>query len=264
MKHISSRDNARFKAWRALAGEEKERRRQGRTLLDGVHLVQTWLERVGGPETLLVSESALAHDEIAALLGRYSGLEVVSFPEALFRQLSPVETPTGILAEICIPVGPTGVPRTSCVLLDGVQDPGNVGSILRSAAAAGVKDVLLTRGCARAWSPKVLRAAMGAHCFLAIREDCDPLSALAGYQGQLLATRLDPAALSLYALDLAGPVCWLFGSEGAGLSAPVSELATGSVLIPMPGGMESLNVAAAAAVCLFEEMRQKGTGRVAR
>ena len=128
--------------------------------------------------------------------------------------------------------------------------------MLRAAWAVGVRDVLLTTGCAQAWSPKVLRAGQGAHFGLDIREHCDVAAALADHAGKIVATRLD-ARESLYALDLRGPVAWLFGNEGAGLSPALSALATHPVIIPMPGAAESLNVAMAATVCLFEQARQR-------
>ncbi len=254
MKTITSRDNSTFKRLRALASGGRE---EGRALLDGMHLLATWSERVGQPELVAVAEGALDKAEISDFLAAHPGWEVLVFPDALFRQISPVDTPSGILARVAVPSSDGRSITTSCVLLDGVQDAGNVGSILRSAAACGISHALLTPGCARAWSPKVLRAAMGAHCFLSIRENIAAADSLRDFPGQCLATRLDAGAKSLYELNLSGPVAWLFGNEGAGLSPEVSALATASVLIPMPGGMESLNVAAAAAVCLFEEVRQK-------
>ncbi|HRH72077.1 MAG TPA: RNA methyltransferase, partial [Zoogloea sp.] len=160
-----------------------------------------------------------------------------------------------------IPAQPDAGPLVdTCVVLDGVQDPGNLGTILRTAAAVGVEEVLLTPGCAQAWSPRVLRAAMGAHFGLRLREGCDVAPALAGFPGAILAADLRDA-VELYDMDLRPPVAWLFGSEGQGLSPAVATLATRRVLIPMPGGMESLNVGVAAGVCLFEQLRQRRSGR---
>lgn len=258
MKTVTSRENPRFRNLKALVEDGRERRRQGRTLLDGIHLVETWQARRGMPELLVVSESGLARREIVDFLAAHPGQEGLLLPDTLFRQLSPVETPSGVLALVSIPPVPEFAPAGSCVVLDGVQDAGNVGSILRSAAASGITEAILTPGCAQAWSPRVLRAAMGAHCFLTIREQGDACALLDGFPGSIVATRLDPSARSLFGTDLSGPVAWLFGNEGAGLSPRVAAIATASVLIPMPGGMESLNVAAAAAICLFEEVRQKG------
>ncbi|MDD5191401.1 MAG: RNA methyltransferase, partial [Dehalococcoidales bacterium] len=234
MKAITSKDNGTFKRLRALGAGGRE---EGRALLDGMHLVQTWVSRVGAPELLAVSEGGLKQAEIAGFLASHPSVETLLFPDGLYRQISPVDSPTGILALVAIPEAASGAISGSCVVLDGVQDAGNVGSILRSAAACGIRDALLAPGCARAWSPKVLRAAMGAHCYLAIRENCDVGETLEGFTGERLATRLDVGAKSLFDLDLRGPVAWLFGNEGAGLSPAVSALASASVLIPMPGGM---------------------------
>ena len=145
------------------------------------------------------------------------------------------------------------------VLLDGVQDPGNVGSILRSTAAAGFRQVLLSADCAQAWSPKTLRAAMGAHFQVEIHEGGDLAGFLAAYHGQAVATAL-AAPDSLYTAKLDRPLAWVFGSEGLGVRPAVLAATQRQVHIPMPGAMESLNVAAAAAICLFETVRRRRDG----
>jgi TrmH family RNA methyltransferase len=142
-----------------------------------------------------------------------------------------------------------------CVMLEDIQDPGNLGSILRSAAAAGVQEIYLSRHCVHAWSPRVLRAGMGAHFTLRIHEQVDLPRLVSGYGGTVLATAR-AAETPLYAEDLRGRVAFVFGNEGAGLSSELMRLARRIVSIPMPGDAESLNVAAAAAVCLFERVRQ--------
>ena len=143
-------------------------------------------------------------------------------------------------------------------MLEDVQDPGNLGSILRSAAAAGVTEIYLSTGCVHAWSPRVLRAGMGAHFALQIHEGVDLAGLVANYPGKVFAAVRD-AARSLYSVDLRGEVALLFGNEGAGLSAGLREAAQSQISIPMPGKAESLNVAAAAAVCLFERVRQRAS-----
>jgi TrmH family RNA methyltransferase len=256
MKHISSPDNPRLRALEALAHSGRERRRQGRTLLDGAHLLAEYLGRVGSPLLVAVSEQGARDAEIAALLARSGGCECVLLTDALFARASPVDTPSGVLALIAIPpAAHARAPAGDCVLLDAVQDPGNLGSILRSAAAAGIRDVLLTRGCAQAWSPRVLRAGMGAHFSLVLTEHADP-ALLEGYAGRIVAAEAG-APDSLFEADLDEPVAWLFGGEGAGLSAGVGALATHRLHIPIASACESLNVAAAAAVCLFEQVRQR-------
>ncbi len=257
MKHIRSRDNPGFKRLRALADDAREQRRQGLSLLDGSHLVAAYRDKVGMPECLVLSERGSAQAEIIALQARFSGTESWLVSDSLFAELSGVATPSGILALIRIPAAPeTWAGRASCVLLDALQDAGNVGSILRSAAAAGIRDVFLGKGCAGAWTPRVLRAAQGAHFDLAIREQADLVQVVENYSGSVIAATPHDAA-PLYSLDLAGELAWLFGNEGAGLSPELLARARLRAAIPMAPGSESLNVAAAAAVCLFEEVRQK-------
>jgi TrmH family RNA methyltransferase len=255
MKTITSRDNPTFRQLCALAGSGRERRKQNRTLLDGMHLVEAWCRHFGLPELLAVSRSGVDHPEIRSFLDKHPQARTVRFGDVLFGEFSPVATPSGILALVAIPT-PAPAGSGSRVLLDAVQDAGNLGSILRSAAAAGIRDVFLGAGCAQAWSPRVLRAAMGAHFGLRLHEHAPLAASLEGFPGRIVSTSLG-ASGSLYALDLRGPVAWLFGNEGAGLSPELAALATHAVHIPMPGKAESLNVAAAAAICLFEEVRQK-------
>lgn len=262
MRHIASRDNPHFKALRKLCQSGRERRKTGLVLLDGMHLIEAYTAHCGWPAEIVVSESGARREEIAAYLAR--GADDASAPgtrtllaDALFAELAAVDTPSGIMAVAAQPK-PARAPdmEADAVLLDGVQDPGNVGSILRSAAAAGIRQVLLGGDCAHAWSPKTLRAAMGAHFLLDIHENTDLASFLDGYGGQGAVTALDAAA-SLYTANLRGPVAWVFGSEGQGVRPEVAAAARLRVRIPMPGATESLNVAAAAAVCLFETLRQR-------
>lgn len=256
MKAIASRDNPSFKALRLLAKDGREQQRQRRAVIDGVHLVADYLARVGRPQLLAVSESGAAHDEVQALLAGNAGLETLLLRDALFAEISGSPHPVGVLATIAIPEPPADLPTGSCVLLDAIQDAGNVGTILRTAAAAGVRDVLLGPGCASAWSMRVLRAAQGAHFGLAIREHADLGAFVAAYRGLSVATVVT-GGKPLFDLDLGGPVAWIFGNEGAGVSAALAAAARARATIPMAADTESLNVAAAAAVCLFESLRQR-------
>jgi TrmH family RNA methyltransferase len=254
MKLIQSRDNAFFKALKRLAESGRERRKTGKTLLDGVHLVEAYEAAFGAVETLIVAESALAGGEIARLLDRR---EAVVLADALMRELGLVETPSGLLAVVAMPSASTGIDLAAdAVLLDGVQDPGNVGTLLRTAAASGVRQVLLSPGCASAWSPKVLRAGQGAHFVLSIHEDVDLAEFMATYRGTTAVTCLD-GATSLYDAVWTSPLAWVFGAEGQGVSPALIEAAQLKVLIPMPGAVESLNVGAAAAICLYEALRRR-------
>lgn len=270
MKTITSRDNPTFKALKALSSDTRLQREMQRTVLEGVHLIEAALAHGVTPELVAVREDALADREIAALLQRLRGVETLCLSERLFCQLSTLATPPGILARITIPGGPpapegavSSAPsfdvNGDCLLLDAVQDAGNVGALLRCAAAAGVRTVLLGPGCAGAWTPRVLRAAQGAHFALQIGEQIDLAVFLKTYAGQSLAT-VAHGGEPLYALDLTRPCAWLFGNEGAGLAPALAAAATRRVTIPLAPESESLNVAAAAAVCLFEMRRQREFG----
>lgn len=253
-RHITSRENPVFKSLRTAADDP---RRHGFSLADGIHLVSICLARGVAVAKLLVSESGQQCPEIAALLHAAVGIDCLVLRDSLFRDISGVSTPTGIAAVIAIPTASDGALQGDAVLLDAVQDAGNVGAILRTAAAAGVREVLLGPGCAGAWTARVLRAGQGAHFSLAIREQVNLAAVLAASLATSIAT-VARGGTSLYELDLAGPLIWLVGNEGAGLSADLVAAADVRATIPLAGGTESLNVAAATAVCLFEASRQRG------
>ncbi|ALK31177.1 TrmH family RNA methyltransferase [Burkholderia plantarii] len=257
MKSITSRDNPLYKRLKALAGSTQQQRRGAQALLEGLHLASAYLDANGQPELCVVTDGALAHDETHAIVARIEPQRVVSLPDALFGQLSGVVNGVGMLLLVARPAAPLPERVTgTAVVLDGVQDAGNVGSILRSAAAAGIAQVFCVSGTAYAWSSKVLRSGMGAHFLLSIHEDVDAADLIARL-GVPVALTDSHGARAIDDCDLSGPVAWVFGNEGAGVSAPWREAAGLRVTIPQPGGMESLNVAAAAAVCLFEQCRQQ-------
>lgn len=256
MKPIDSSANPRYRALRRLVESSQERKRTGLSVLDGSHLVAAYLDRAGLPEQAAVSRSGLAEPEIAALVEKMRAGKLYVLNDALFKSLSSVVTPSGILAVIRTPQWQAIPPETECcVMLEQVQDPGNLGSILRTCAAAGIGHVLLSKGSAHAWSPRVLRAGMGAHFMLKIHEQVDLLTAARAFPGKLIATR-QQSSQSVFDTNLKGRVGFLFGNEGAGLSADLLKVAQELVAIPMPGGADSLNVASAVAVCLFERVRQ--------
>ena len=268
MKAISSRDNPLVKRLHALAHSARERRKLGETLLDGAHLLDAALQQQWPLKAIVVSDSGCAQAEVEGLLARCAhGIPRYQLPDALFAHISPVDSPSGVIAIIDLPPEPDAVcpdvaaaaasAAHSLVVLDAVQDPGNLGTILRTAAAAGVREVLLTAGCAGAWSPRALRAGMGAHFVLHIHERVDAVHALGAFRGAILATAVGEGARSLYELNLDAPVAWLFGAEGQGVSPALLACASQRVIIPMAGDIESLNVAAAVAVCLFEQARQR-------
>lgn len=239
-----------------MAADTREQRTRRRTLLDGPHLIEAFRNHRGVPELLVLSDTGSRNDEVMKLVELYAEVEVIRVPDALFREISGVTTPVGILAVIPIPESPSGSLIGNCVMLDAVQDAGNIGAILRTAAAAGIGEVVLGNGCAAAWSPKVLRAAQGAHFSLRIREQSDLAGMLKDYAGTSVAT-VAREGDSLYDLMVPDRVAWVFGNEGSGVSSGLLALATLRVTIPIAAETESLNVAAAAAICLFEQVRQR-------
>jgi RNA methyltransferase, TrmH family len=235
-------------------------------LLDGVHLCQSYLQRANGKASALsplaycvFAESSLAHAEVSDIVARCesNGVQCISLPDALYQALSQVEHGVGILFVVETPVVelPAALNR-SAVVLDHLQDPGNLGSILRSAAAAGITHVYCSEGTVAAWSPKVLRAGMGAHFMLEIVENVDLTSALSTATIPILATS-SHTTQTIYQADLNQEIIWLFGHEGQGVDAALMALASATVTIPQRPEIESLNVAASAAICFFEQVRQQ-------
>ncbi|HUL56840.1 MAG TPA: RNA methyltransferase [Usitatibacter sp.] len=257
MKSVTSRDNAAYKEVSRLVTSAKERKASGRSVLDGAHLVAAYLDSGRRPEAVIVNAAGLADREIAALVERASPARVTLLSDALFEALSTVDSPTGVLAVVATPEG-RPAPREAklALLLEDIQDPGNVGTLLRSAAAAGAGHVMLSAGCAFAWSPKVLRAAMGAHFSLEIAEGADLAAWIGAYRGTSIALS-GRAPKSLYDLDLAKPCAFLVGNEGAGLTPALESAAAVRARIPMPGRMESLNAGTAGSIALFECVRQR-------
>ena len=252
VKQITSRENPTFRALLGLANNRRDRRQLHQTLLDGEHLLEASLQANCLPRLLIFSEH-FSSAQAQGVRERLAQVPAVSLPPNLFAALSPVETPGGLLAVIDIP-SPVPDSGGSLLLLEEIQDPGNLGAILRVAAAAGGHRVFLSKGCAEAWSPKCMRGGQGAQFQLSIQEDCDLAAVAKDCTGPVYAGLLG-AGKSLFDLDLTGQVGFVFGNEGAGLSESLQAVCK-PFSIPMPGRVESLNVATAAAICLFERVRQ--------
>jgi TrmH family RNA methyltransferase len=258
MPRVSSPQNPRFSEAARLVESSRERRKSGRCVLEGEHLVAVYCDRIGAPETLLVVEDALDDPRIATLVQRVPPLDVLVVSRRMFSNIAALPADIGVLAVVRTPAPTLPAPDRFCLLLENIQDPGNVGTILRTAAAAGVTQVLLSKECAFAWSPKVLRAGQGAHFLTTIIEDVDLCAWSAAFRaggGHVIAL-VAYAGRNLYGSDIASPAALAVGNEGAGLSDALCAQADIQVTIPMPGGMESLNAAAAAAVALFECVRR--------
>ncbi len=261
MQRATSRHNPRLKDAARLIASSRDRRKMGRCVLEGDHLVGIYQARIGMPETLLVVD-ARAHDpRIAALIAPMPARDVIAVSAALFAEVSTLPADIGALAIVPTPSPSAPPPARFHLLLDDVQDPGNVGTMLRTAAAAGVDQVLLSAGCAFAWAPKVLRAGQGAHFLTAIVEDVDLPAWCTAFResGGHVAAAVATGGRDLYAAPLPRPLAVAIGNEGAGLSPALRAQADLPVTIPMPGRMESLNAAAAAAVVLFEAVRGERT-----
>lgn len=257
MSVIRSRDNARVKRWARLLRDGRFRRDERRVVLEGPHLVAAALEHGLVPVSLIATEAGLAVPEIAALLQKARTPPVV-LAAHVFRGMGDAETPQGIAAEIELPQH-LAAGRGDAVFLQGVQDAGNVGALIRTSAAFGIGAVVLDRACADAWSPKVLRAGMGGHFGLAIRQVAGLDGELERFEGRIVCT-VSRGGMPLREVDLRGPLGWLFGSEGQGVSAQLQERAHLRITIPTAAGTESLNVAAAAAICLNAAFSRPGGG----
>ena len=256
LKTISSRDNPLVKRFAALSRSAPARKRDGMCLLEGEHLAQSYVERVGALEIIAIrdgSGSGALTPAQAALAQR--SRETVLVAPALFDSLSTLVSPTGLLAIATVP--PTLAPATTgfVLALDEVQDPGNVGTLIRAAAAAGVVQVWLSQGCAFAWSVKTLRAAQGAHFHTQVLEDVDLSSALHAFKGERWATLPRDIGgvktVSLFDAKFSKNSALVLSNEGHGLSAAILPTLTGGLRIPMAAGVESLNVATAGAIVLY-------------
>jgi RNA methyltransferase, TrmH family len=244
-QHITSRDNALIKRLRQLAQDSAAYRKQGQVWLEGDHLCRALLARRGRPELAVFSEAgwSAATVELRAACAR-----TVVVPEPLMQSISGLESAAQMGFVMVLPSSPQVQARGATVVLDRLQDAGNVGSILRSAGAFGFRQVLALKGTAALWSPKVVRAGMGAHFGMNLVEGLS-LSDLSALEVPLLVTSSHRGEW-LHRMSLPWPCAWVMGHEGQGVSAELEARAALHVRIAQPGGEESLNVAAAAAICL--------------
>ena len=249
MNFITSRDNPLLKELRRLSQDSTAYRKLGRVWLEGDHLCRAALDRGVKPEHAVFAESLWAN---APAAWTQAAAKNTVLPDALFEDISGLESPAKMGFVLNAPTSQEVQPQTATVVLDRVQDAGNVGAILRSASAFGFKQVLAIKGTAALWSPKVLRAGMGAHFGLHLVEGLSyealqalavPMVATSSHQGPFLHQLLTQGQLPM-------PCAWLMGHEGQGVAPELSERAALAVRIAQPGGEESLNVATAAAICL--------------
>jgi RNA methyltransferase, TrmH family len=256
--HITARDNPLVQRLRKLATDPSAYRKHDEIWLEGEHLCVACRDRGPRVSQAVISESGWQQPTLHAL--SLAAEKVAVLPDALFAKISALDSPAaiGFLIERDVLLADAIEPGFASVVLDRVQDAGNVGSILRSAAAFGVRQVVALKGTAGLASPKVLRAAMGAHFALRLIEGVE-LSALDALQVPLIGTS-SHGEHSLFDGALPQPCAWVFGHEGQGVSSELQMQCAELRRIPQPGGEESLNVAAAAAVCLYESMRESRRG----
>lgn len=253
---IRSKSNATFKDLKKLVRSPRERRRRGLLFLEGARLVETYRRFCGEPELTVINASASAPGSVDPE-GEEGGRRIV-LAEDLVSQLSTLSSPPAVMA-VATRRSPRPPAGGDALFLEAIQDPGNVGMMLRSAAGAGVRRVCLSRGCADPWSPKCLRSGMGAHFALSIEEESELPGEALRFGGTVIA--LAPGSRrSIYEEDLTGDTAFAVGSEGSGLTAALKGAASRTVSIPMPGWEESLNAAAAATICLYEMVRQRSAG----
>ncbi|MFK7965030.1 MAG: TrmH family RNA methyltransferase [Burkholderiaceae bacterium] len=284
---IDSTSNDSFRRLVRLLQSSRDRRREQRSVIEGVHLVDAFLQATQGAHTgqtpllessrihwLFVPTERFTDPEILDLIKRMRANQgsanhadrprVLGLSATLFKKVSQLEQGYGPIAVIDTPS--SSLPEQlhgDCVYLDRIQDPGNMGSILRTAAAAGIRHVLASPGTAFAWAPKVLRAGMGAHFALRITEGVPFESLTAQLLSDLsLCALVAPGqaqeASALHEVDLSGRTLWLFGNEGQGLDPSLlADSRLSRITIDQAEQVESMNVAAAAAVALFEQRRQR-------
>lgn len=255
MKSIASRDNPLYRQLRTLAAGS---RKNTQVLLEGPHLCQAWLETHGMPAIAIFDQARLHRPELSVLAAAVASLpdnRKVALAAGLMDALEDADHGQGVMFVVDAPEPGDMCMDVAAIWLDRVQDPGNVGTLLRLAAAAGVSQVVLSQGCAAAWSPKVLRSAQGAHFALTITEKADLPALVGSLRIPLLATALEGAE-DLYEASLPPACVWVFGHEGRGVSPELLAAANLRIRIPHEAVVESLNVAAAAAVCLFEQRRR--------
>jgi RNA methyltransferase, TrmH family len=251
--HISSKENPVLLRLRKLSQDGGAYRKLGSVWLEGDHLARAALQRGHALTLAVITEAACADPVLRALAEAAPRMLVV--PTALFKSISGLESPAQLGFEVPHDGSQALSPGLDSVVLDRLQDAGNVGTILRSAAAMGFRQILALKGTAALWSPKVLRAGMGAHFGLRLIEGLAPadLDAL----GVPLVATSSYAKAQLHRQQLPSPCAWVMGHEGQGVQNELMRRCALTVGIPQPGGEESLNVGSAAAICLYESARQR-------
>ena len=265
IQSIHSKDNPKIKHLRGLIEQSSFRKKHQQTVLEGVHLLESYLN--ADPKenfVIFTTEQGLSHPEYEPLFSqldeRNPQFQLYLVTPSIYQTLTLLNHIYPLMTVIDLPSfdQATWDNQSDVLILDQVQDPGNVGTLLRSAAAVGIRQVITTSGTAQLWSPKVLRAAMGAHFNLRLYESIAIPYILNDFSPHLLVTSSHQAR-NLYDTDLTRCCAWVLGNEGQGVNPDLIQ-SSQAVAIPQPGGQESLNVAVAGSICLFEMLRQRSYG----
>lgn len=252
---ITSKDNPIIKHTHALLGHHRTRKKSRQTVIEGVHLVEAYLKQTPAVHRLIVSESATAHDEVLPLLSQIDPKQITIISDTLYQQIRTLGDSVSVMAVIDIPHRSLPTISGDCLILDGLQDLGNIGTLLRTASAVGIQTVITSPNTAHLWSPKCLRAGMGAHFSISIYEHIAVNEILQKLKTPLYATSSHTNKV-IYDHDLTGPIAWVLGHEGQGVRDEFLNNAI-PIALPQPGGQESLNVGIAGSVCFYEMLRQR-------
>lgn len=253
---ITSDKNTTVKLVKALLAQARQRKKHGQTVIEGIHLIDAALRSDYPFVQILLAESARNHAEVQQVLTRLpTYTPILTLSDMLYESIRSLGKGIDIMAIMNIPVPNLPIIDKDCLILNDVQDSGNVGTLLRTAAAVGIHHILCTSNTAQAWSPKTLRAGMGAQFALDIYEGLSIHEVLEKVKVPLLATSSHTDTL-IYNHNLSSPVAWIMGHEGQGVCDELMQCAT-PIALPQPNGQESLNVAIAGSLCLYETLRQR-------
>lgn len=254
---ITSNQNSKIKLVRALLGRAKERREAGAFVAEGVRLVEEAVKGDWRFEIVLYDETLSERGKLQVEGLRSKGVDVEEVSTSVMKSVSETESPQGILAVLQFSQSPISNLLNFILIPDQIRDPGNLGTLLRSAAASGVQAVLIPPETTDAFAPKVLRSGMGAHFRLPIHSmSWEEIEKVVRSEG-LNVYAADMDGQSCWQTDLCQPVALIVGNEAEGVSESARRLANGKVGIPMSGEIESLNAGVAGSVLMFEVMRQR-------
>jgi len=252
MPIISSISNPCIQQVKKLLSSAGEREKQGLMVLEGDHVCGEFLRQTGLHfEQFFYTEKFVSTQAFSKFSAEKNGIMV---SEKVLKAISDSKTPSGMAAVAKIPKQLAQENYSFCFALDRVQDPGNVGTIIRTAAAFGVSAIFLSSGCADVWSPKVLRSAQGGHFYLNLFPNFDLRKLPKVFRGKIFTT--DTKGVSVFQTDLSGPVCFLLGNEGGGISSAIKKMATKTLSIPLQNNFESLNVGIAAGIFCAEKTKK--------